>query len=181
MNPAVLRRIEAGFSVTAVAITANGKTIVAGGRDGTIGFIDLASGTELGRLFSLPPLGWYGHTRNGFFDASPLLWDRLSFAPTGSGVATLSSSDMFARYFTPNAIPRILVQQASPPVLTGTDSTSSAATVGPRSVVPPLVEIISPHPTVKIGHGVLQELMATRDRCWSGADQHEVPPSSTSG
>jgi WD40 repeat protein len=160
--PKVLRRMEVGFSVTAVAMTANGKTIVAGGRDGTIGFIDLASGTELGSLFSLSPLGWYGHTRSGFFDASPLLWDRLSFAPNGAGLATLSSSDMFGRYFTPNAIPRILVQRASPPVPSGAASTSSGATVAARAVVPPLIEITSPHPTVKIGHGVLQELSATR-------------------
>ena len=161
-NPKVLRRVEESFSVTAVAMTADGKTLLAGGRNGTIGFIDVASGTELGELIVMSPLGWYGHTRKGFFDASPLLWDRLFFARAGYGLATLSSSDMFGQYFTPNAIPQILVQKAPPPTLSPDILRSSKVGDAAHSVIPPLVEITSPQPTLKIGHGVLQELLATR-------------------
>ena len=161
-SPNVLRRIEEGFSVTAVAMTTDGKTLLAGGRDGTIGFIDVASGTELGRLFAMSPLGWYGYTKKGLFDASPLLWDRLFFARTGYGLATLNSSDVFGQYFTPNTIPQILVQKASASTQRTDISPSSTAGTAPHGFISPLVEITSPHPTMKIGHGVLQELTATR-------------------
>ena len=160
-NPNVLRRVKESFSVTAVAMTTDGKTLLAGGRDGTIGFIDAASGAELGELLAISPLGWYGHTSKGFFDASPLLWDRLFFARAGYGLATLNSSDMFGQYFTPNTIPQILVQKASAPTPSSDISRSSTA-AAPHSVIPPQIEITSPRPTVKIGHGVLQEIQAKR-------------------
>lgn len=159
-TPNVLRRLEAGFSVTAVAMTADGRTVVAGGRDGRIGFIDVASGRRLGDLFAASPLGWYAYTVHGFFDASPLLWDRLFFASTGSGLATLRSSDMFARHLLPNKIPQLLIQHPLAP--NDTLPGSSPVDVFPRNAIPPQVEITSPRPTVKIGHGVLQELTATR-------------------
>lgn len=155
-QPNALRRIEAGFSVTAVA--SDGKTILAGGRDGTIGFLDVASGTELGRLFAVSPLGWYGYTDQGFFDASPLLWDRLFFRRPGQGLATLSTSQMFDEYFTPNTIPRILLQQ---PIAQDPNRVASQSGA-PPALIPPSVEITSPLPTVKIGHGVSQPMVATR-------------------
>ncbi len=160
-NPSVLRRIESGFSVTAVALSSNGKTVIAGGRDGTIGFFDLASGRELGGILWISSLGWYGRTTDGLFDASPLLWDRLSFSRSGLGLATLSSSDMFNQYFTPNVIPRTLLQIPPAP---GSQVPPAGNSHNPPPVrsVPPSLRIISPLPTITIGHGVLQELTAIR-------------------
>jgi WD40 repeat protein len=164
-NPNSLHHIEPGFSVTALSETPDGKTIIAGGRNGRIQLIDLSSGDNLGIIYVVGPAGWYVYTPKGLIDGLPALWDRLKFALITKQLAVINSQQVFGELYTPGLISKLLARSIITRSAAAPNSVLTTLESIPSRISPPRVDITAPLPTVTVGHGKLQtsewDLLAT--------------------
>lgn len=145
----VLSQFDLKYAATTLAWSRRGKTLLIGGRNRTVSFVDAASGNILGQLTIYSDNDWVAKSSDGFFDAPPISWERLRFAHPESPLQGIDQSIGFEVAFAPGLLSKMIGTAEGPKFISSSQGKLFVAY--PKA---PVVRIIEPTSTYKVSAGL---------------------------